>query len=79
MRCSMKRYSNYLRNMGNGCVDVLVIATRLIRPLFGIAGTCRYTVTCSAYTRYVLRNFSLRQACWLSIKRIACCAFFIRR
>ncbi|MBY0109505.1 MAG: membrane protein insertion efficiency factor YidD [Candidatus Babeliaceae bacterium] len=57
--------------------EVLRAFTRVIRPLFGIAGTCRYTVTCSAYARYTLKNFPLYWALWLIFKRILSCNLFI--
>jgi putative component of membrane protein insertase Oxa1/YidC/SpoIIIJ protein YidD len=55
--------------------EILKALTRVMRPLFGIAGVCRYTVTCSAYARYALQQYPLPKAVWYSVKRVMSCTF----
>jgi len=50
---------------------LIKIYQRFISPLF--PSTCRYTPTCSHYTKEALEKHGLLKGGWLSIKRISSC------
>jgi len=50
---------------------LIKVYQRFISPLF--PSTCRYTPTCSHYTKEALEKHGLLKGGWLSIKRISSC------
>lgn len=47
------------------------IFSKTLRFLFG--GGCRYSPTCSEYSRKALEKFGLGKGTWVSIKRLSRC------
>jgi putative membrane protein insertion efficiency factor len=65
------------RNLKNFVIKILLGIIRFyqlaISPYLG-QSNCRYTPTCSDYTRKALQKYGIRKGLWLSIKRISRCA-----
>jgi putative membrane protein insertion efficiency factor len=47
------------------------IFSKTLRFLFG--GGCRYSPTCSEYSRKALEKFGLGKGTWMSVKRLSRC------
>ena len=75
----MKKHISGIQQVGKVCNTVLVallifliqLYRLLISPLF--PGKCRFTPTCSEYTREALTEWGLVKGSWLSMKRILSC------
>lgn len=50
---------------------IIQVYQKMISPLF--PSTCRYTPSCSQYTKEALEKHGLFKGSWLAIKRISSC------
>lgn len=48
-------------------------AIRVIRPLLGPRGVCRFSPTCSAYALEAIEKHGIFRGSWLALKRLAKC------
>ncbi len=44
-----------------------------LSPIFGGRAACRFTPTCSEYTRTAIEKYGVLRGCWMGLKRICRC------
>lgn len=54
-------------------LSLIKVYQLIISPWLG-ANKCRYTPTCSEYTKEALQKYGIWKGLWLGIKRISRCA-----
>ena len=66
----MSNTNNIFTRFGCGAVRVYQIC---ISPFIGGRAACRYTPTCSEYTRQAINKYGLVRGVWMGVKRISRC------
>ena len=66
----MATKNSILTRAGCGLVRVYQIC---ISPIIGGRAACRFTPTCSEYTRIAIEKYGLVHGVWLGLKRISRC------
>ena len=66
----MSNHNNILVKFGCGMVRTYQLC---ISPFIGGRAACRFTPTCSEYTRQAILKYGFFQGIWLGIKRISRC------
>jgi putative membrane protein insertion efficiency factor len=65
-----------LRHTGQGAtVKAALFALRIYKSYFSllVAGSCRFTPTCSRYAYEAIERFGVRRGSWLAFKRLVRC------
>ena len=73
-----KKYSIILFNLLKNllkifCIFLIKIYQYFISPFFGCKYKCRFTPTCSEYTKEAIRKYGIIKGCWKGFKRILRC------
>lgn len=58
-------------------IGLITFYQKVISPFFG--PTCRYSPTCSRYTKEAIEKYGALRGSWLGIKRISRCHPFSKR
>jgi putative membrane protein insertion efficiency factor len=68
----IKQYINtFLKILALPLIFLIKLYQVFISPLF--PSSCRYTPTCSQYTKEALKKYGVLKGLWLGIKRISRC------
>ena len=65
-----KNHSDFLSKVGCRMVKIYQIC---ISPFIGGRCACRFTPTCSEYTKQAIEKYGLFRGSWLGMKRISRC------
>lgn len=66
----MKTKQNLLSKFG---VKTVMFYQKCISPFIGGRAACRFTPTCSEYTKQAILKHGFVRGCWLGLKRISKC------
>jgi len=66
----MPKKNNFFVKLGCGLVRFYQIA---VSPFIGGRAACRFTPTCSEYTRQSIEKYGLVHGIWMGLKRISRC------
>jgi len=66
----LKKLNDIPRRIG---IDMITFYQRFLSPVFGGRATCRFTPTCSEYTKIAILRYGLIRGTIMGMRRIARC------